>query len=213
MRLSQIPAEALRRRFAREKLEREVARRLVSVDVEACRRLVQRIERQHPNRKAAHKAIVHYWARRAAVRGFIIGLPASPLTSLPLTFVEITSMWRLKVELATCLVCLHAPALLESDDWRLRVLTYIVGQSAFPTPSHGQPHDATANKACPHAGLKDAGKAWFHDRLVRRLRRRTRRTLLSKTVPLVGGVVSSAWNYAECRNWGERFSGLERGVV
>ena len=140
-------------------------------------------------------------AWKAAMSGALTGLPSNPLVALPAAIADTAAMIRIQVHVAARVALLFDENYLASDDLPYELML----------PVMGQVESANLREPAAH------GSAGVTRRLVRNvlskesLRRLkgimlkyfgakvTQRALVTKTLPLIGGVIGGTWNYVELR--------------
>ncbi|MCA9616142.1 MAG: hypothetical protein H6721_08700 [Sandaracinus sp.] len=136
-------------------------------------------------RAHAPEALVSRYARRAAFRSLLLGVPGGGW-ALALGVVDVASSVNLRTEMAAAIAHHHDPELFEDPTWRQRV----VGAA------YGVPDDQRDVKNVAVRAVRDA--------VLRRGARMLVRRIATKTVPLAGGVVSAGLAYVWMTREGRR---------
>src|SRR5690606_8934148 len=89
-----------------------------------------RVADKRPSERGPEAMVEHY-ARRAALRGFVFGLPGGPLALL-LGVLDASSSLRLRTELAAALLSRSDSQFFERSEWRAQVV-----RTAYGLPEEG----------------------------------------------------------------------------
>ncbi|MBX3247699.1 MAG: hypothetical protein KF901_11020 [Myxococcales bacterium] len=146
---------------------------------------------RRPVRRGAVDATCERYARRAALRAFVLGMPGgvfAPLAGL----LDAGGTIALRTELAAVLLLREDPALFDDPAWRRRVVR----------AAYALPEDADA--------LDDVAKRALVDELLRRSARFIARRVAVKLVPVAGGALSAGLAYVWMRREGSRIAAHAR---
>lgn len=175
--------------------------RFFRVDEEECQALVQRL--REPTVHATAEAVIEHFARKAAIRGFLIGIPASPVLAIPLSFVDTRGVTRMRAGLVASLAYLSDSRFFDEPNWRDEVILAITRRA--PGPEAAPVGPARLGKAMARAWVAERGQRWAARGMARWLARRAaQRALFTKMVPIVSGAAGAAWNYFEVSRQGQR---------
>jgi hypothetical protein len=165
--------------------------------------------RAHPDdtpRELAER-IVRTYAEKGALEGFVTGLAGNPLLALGGGLADVALLLRFYTTLTAVTGYLADESYFADPDWRHNAFFVLAGPKVVARML-GDVAREGGKQIARHVVRASAKKEivvafdrflikWFGKKL-------TERTVLAKGVPLVGGVVGGAWNYAEIRLIGKR---------
>lgn len=140
--------------------------------------------------EATAQHLIHRFARRAALVGFVTGLPSNPVLAFPLAAVDTSATAKLCADMASALSLVADPEGAAEDR------AADGAPEAYPGAVVSFFIRGLKNRVSPQAVTKAAAR-WAAKRTVGR-------AVLTRMVPLVGGALGAAWNYAEVRGEGRR---------
>ena len=166
-----------------------------------CRRFPEKDRRQ----------LADYMIRQAqwwgASFGFITGVPGNPLIAAQAAFTDMVALLRTEVILACRIGLLFDRHFLDSDEPPYEILVPIMGTRAASEIARSALTigGMELTRQAILKGLKTEGVTTFQRIMLRYLGMRiTKRSLITRVVPLVGGVVGGGWNYLELKLVGDR---------
>lgn len=151
--------------------------------------------------------IVHTYAQKGAVEGFVTGLPANPLLAIGGGITDMTILLRFYTTLTAVIGYLADENYFDDPDWRHNAFFVLAGPKALAR-IFGEGAREGGKQLSKQvirrylskevlAALKRFLLKWFGKKV-------TQRAILAKAVPLVGGAVGGTWNYVEIRTIGRR---------
>ncbi|MEZ4267935.1 MAG: hypothetical protein R3F39_16295 [Myxococcota bacterium] len=149
-----------------------------------------RAEASDGSDEAAARYLIHRFARRAALVGFVTGLPSNPVLAFPLAAVDTSATAKLCADMASAL------SLVGDPEGEAEERASDRAPEAYPGAVTSFFIRGLKNRVSPMAVTKAAAR-WAAKRTVGR-------AVLTRMVPLVGGALGAAWNYAEIRGEGRR---------
>ncbi len=149
-----------------------------------------RAEASDGSEEAAARYLIHRFARRAALVGFVTGLPSNPVLAFPLAAVDTSAAAKLCADMASALSLVGDPEGAAKD------LASGRAPEAYPAAITSFFIRGLKNRVTPQAVTRAAAR-WAAKRTIGR-------AVLTRMVPLVGGALGAAWNYAEIRGEGRR---------
>ena len=161
-----------------------VGRKVAPVDVGTAKARVREAKEQGPGAEAVAERLTEHHARRSAVRGFLTGAPGG-LWTLPLLAIDVRGVWSERAALAAELHYIHDPAFFDDPEWWKEVWRSV---SALP----------------PEAEMRDMIRFVVQEAVLRRVGKAAARRIGARFIPVVGGVVGAAWNYAWVKREGHR---------
>ena len=181
-----------------------------------CRRRATTLGAAHPgktSKELAELAIKH--ARRwAAVTGVISGLPGNPLAMLPAAAADAFIVMKSKAKLAGVVAALIAPdGLNDEETFRTDILALM-----FPA-AVSQALQVMGVQVGRHTS-KVLIRRYISKNLLKEIVRLaikylglklTQRALLTKAVPLVGGLIGGTWNWLDVRRMGNQSVAYHQG--
>lgn len=130
------------------------------------------------------KRLTERRARRSAVRGFLTGIPGGPW-ALPLFFIDLGGVFSERANLSAEMHYARDPSFFEEAGWWQRV-----ARTAADVPSG--------------AGRAQLARSMVKEIVIRRAGPLVAKFSATKVVPVAGGVVGAAWNYAWMKREGAR---------
>jgi hypothetical protein len=162
-----------------------------------------------PNRSAREIAegLVVMSASKAGVEGLLSGLPGNLFVAAPAAMLDIAYVLRCYAVLTATVGYLADPRYFEDPDWKYDVYAAVAGP-ALLSQTLREAGIALTKQATKIAirkyvrkgllkGLQHLTFKWFAKKV-------TQRAILTKTIPLVGGVIGGTWNLVEVRLIGAR---------
>jgi hypothetical protein len=181
------------------------------VEPEDCIAIIAKKQRKHPNESPLELAgrLVRSFSRKGALEGFGSGLPSNPLVAGGAAVGDTYYMLRQYAAMNATIGYLADKAYFDDPDWKHDALVILGGASAV-----GQAF-RTAGVAFGEQGSKRLIKKYLSKSVLRTLRRTvlkwlgkkvTQRAIITKTVPIIGGLIGSGWKYTEMRIVGNRIT-------
>jgi hypothetical protein len=181
------------------------------VEPEDCIAMVAKKRRTHPDVSPRELAasLVTAFSRKGALEGFGTGLASNPIAVGGAAAADAFYMLRQYAAMNAAIGYLADPAYFEDPDWKHDGIIVLGGASAL-----GQAF-RTASVAFAEQGSKKVIKKYLSKSVLKALQRTvlkwlgkkvTQRAIITKTVPLIGGLIGGAWNYTEMRIVGARIA-------
>jgi len=146
-------------------------------------------------------------AWKAAAMGFVTGLPGNLLVALPAGAADAIAMLRLEATAAVKVATLYEPTYLDSHEPQYELLVPIFGAGVVSQALReaGVLAGRQATKALIRKYLARGTLKTFQSVMVKAFGKKVlQRTLITKTVPIVGGVIGGSWNWIEIKLQGRR---------
>lgn len=146
-------------------------------------------------------------AWRAVASGAVTGLPSSPWVSLPAALADTAAMIRIEAYVAARVALLFDEHYFDGNALRYELMLPVMGgyvaSAAFGEPAdHGK---ASVTRRVVRNLLSKESLRRLKGTLVKYFGAKvTQRALATKTLPIMGGLLSGAWNYVELRVVGQR---------
>ncbi len=181
----------------------------LSVPEDSCRRRVdrRRVEASPGAARALAEKMVKMCAWKAGMEGFVTSFGSNVLIALPAALGDLLTMLRFYARLTAEIGYLADPDYFADPAWRLDAYATVLGPKVFSRIARevGVPLSKRLTTVATRKVLTDEVilglQRWLPRWLASRI---TERGLLTKTVPLVGGLVGGVWNYVEMRAIGRR---------
>lgn len=181
----------------------------ISVNPDDIRAYVAKKREAHAdtsNRDLADSIVATYATRAGAV-GFATGLGTNPFVMFGSALGDMAIILRMYSFLTAAVGYLSDPKYFEDPDWEDDALLMMAGPKAISRAMQvagvelGKQTTKRAIKTYLSKGVLQAVKRlvlkWFGKKV-------TQKMILTKAIPVVGGIVGGAWNYAELRIVGRR---------
>jgi len=180
-----------------------------AIDPDEVKAYVALLTERHPQK--TRRELAEQMIRRArwwgAGFGFATGIPSNPWVAGPAAVTDMSAVLRTEILLACRIGLLYDPHLLDGPEPPYELLVPIIGGRAA-SEALGRLVAISSMRITRRAIVKvlqNSGAKQFMITMVKYFGIRiTRRGLITKTIPIVGGLVGGAWNYAELRFVGER---------
>jgi len=181
----------------------------LKVDPEDCLAAATWKQREHPGDSARQigDRLVKSLARKGALEGFGSSLPSNPFIATGAAFGDMFYMLRQYAALNATVGWLADGHYFDDPDWKHDCLLVLAGASAVGqalkaagVAAGEQASRRLVKKHLSKAALRPARRLvfrWFGKKV-------TQRAVITKMVPLVGGLIGATWNYAEMRVVGAR---------
>ncbi|HZF54820.1 MAG TPA: hypothetical protein VE093_39495 [Polyangiaceae bacterium] len=157
-------------------------------------------------RQLAQK-IVGSFASKAAVEGFVTGLPGNPFIAVPAGVADVGYVLRCYAGLTATIGYLANEHYFDDPDWKADVYVMVSGPTVVSRALRDagvlfgkQATKQLIRKYISKGVLKALQRAilkWFAKKV-------TQRMIITKTLPIIGGLIGGGWNYAELRIVGAR---------
>lgn len=161
-----------------------IGRKVAPVDVEKTKSRVREAKAEGRDAAAVAERLTEHHARRSAFRGFLAGIPGG-LWTLPLMMLDVRGVWSERASLAAELHYIDDPTFFDDPDWWKDVWR------------------ATSSLSSS-TGAKGLVRFAVQETVMRRAGRSVVRRVGTRFVPVLGGVVGAAWNYAWVKREGKR---------
>ena len=174
----------------------------LSVNREDTKREVAELKKKYPGKsnKALAKKIRSRARWYATGSGFLTGLPGNPWTMVPAAVADVGLVLRVEVVMACRIALLYDPKFLDDDEPPYEILIPILGIRAF---------GEALSKAGMRAGTqltKLAIKKYISKGTLASVKKIalkyfglkvTQKAIISKSLPIVGGLIGGGWNFTE----------------
>jgi hypothetical protein len=182
---------------------------VVDVDVPATKAAVADLRARNPNLSNDDLAgqIFSKARWKGAATGVLTGLPANPWVSVPAAAADMAAMMRLEVSAAAHVALLYDPDFFEDEASALELLVPVLGMNAT----------SQAMRELGVRGAMGVTRQTIRSVLTKQTLRTfqrimlkyfgikvTQRALITKTLPIVGGIVGGGWNWVEMTAVGTR---------
>lgn len=183
-----------------------IVQRSLDFEKEDCIEAVSRIRTARPSTepRVVASAVVDHFARKGAITGFIAGFASNPLLSIPLALLDTEKASQLSAKMAASVAYIARPTFFEDPTWKDETLSALsVGEKADARDAEAQTD--RARRFVIRGFVTSQSQKAVRRAVTRWIGRRVaERAVLTKLVPVVGGIVSAAWNYVELRRVGGR---------
>ena len=181
----------------------------LNINVEEARSDVAALRKRHPNRSNRELARTQFsnsgW--KAVASGVVTGLPSNPWTAVPAAVVDVATTLRIEVAAAARVAQIYDPAFLDDEDALWALLIPIMGielgsQALRELAVQGgmQSTRLLIRKVLSKEVLESFKRLmlkYFGIKV-------TQKGVVTKTVPIVGGLIGGTWNYFEVKAVGRR---------
>lgn len=165
-----------------------VGRKLAPVNVEKTKARVREAAGPQADAESVAERLTEQHARRSALRGFLTGVPGG-LWTMPLMLVDVRGVWSERASLAAGLRYHRDPAFFDDPGWWKQVWR---DTSGVPVENGVR------------AGVKGLARFAVQEAVLRRVGKSVVRRTGARFVPVLGGVVGAAYNYAWVKREGSR---------
>ncbi len=181
----------------------------LAIDPDEVKAYVATLSERYPSKN--RRELAEHMIQRArwwgAGFGFATGVPSNPWVAAPAAIADIGTVLRTEILLACRIGLLFDPHLLDGPEPPYELLVPIMGGRAasealgrlVAVSGMGLTRQ-TIIKVLERSGVKRFKRAmlkYFGIRV-------TQRGVISKTIPIVGGLIGGVWNYTELRFVGDR---------
>lgn len=166
----------------------------------------QRAYRDEDARALAQRFVESY-ARKAGAEGFLLGLGSNPIVMFGTAMGDVAFVLRFYAYLTAVIGYLANPNYFDDPDWKDDALLMLAGPKAISQMMKkagveaGKQGSKVLIKKYLSKGVLTALKKfvlkWFGKKV-------TQRMIITKVVPVVGGVIGGSWNYVELQIVGGR---------
>jgi len=178
-------------------------------DPEVYKRYVHDKQQAHPGespRRIARR-VVNVYAGTGSLEGFATGMLSNPLLAVGGALTDIGVLLRSYASITAKVGYLANPRYFDDPDWQQEALLMLVGPKVIAKVfgdaavlASGQVTKVLVRKHLSKEVLKTLQRfvlKWFGRKL-------TQRAIITKTVPIIGGLIGAGWNYGEVRIIGGR---------
>ncbi len=181
----------------------------LTVDVAKEQRFVNELRQKYPSaskRDLAERLIARpkWWATGF---GVATGLPANPWVAVPAAVTDVAAVLRTEVILAVRIALLYEPEYLSDGETPYELLVPILGArmgSEFLREVAVRGGMGVSRAAVRKYLSKETLKHFKRAVLKYLGLKVTQRSVITKTLPVVGGVIGGTWNYFELKSVGQR---------
>jgi hypothetical protein len=138
--------------------------------------------------------------RKAIVSGFATGMPSSPWVMFPAAVADVACVFRWEARAAAKVATIYQPDLLDKEDAKWELLVPIFGfdlASQFLRELGELGAVGITRQVIKKYMSRQTVEVLRSVALKAFGRQVARKAFLSKTLPIVGGIIGGAWNYAE----------------
>jgi hypothetical protein len=181
----------------------------LKVNVDEARLDVATLRKRHPNRSNRELARAQFsnsgW--KAVASGVLTGLPSNPWTAVPAALIDVGATLRIEVAAAARVAEIYDPAFLDDKDALWALLIPITGielgsQALRELAVQG---GMQSTKLLIRKFLsKETLESFKHLMLKYFGIKVAQKDIISKTLPIVGGLIGGTWNYFEVKAIGRR---------
>lgn len=146
-------------------------------------------------------------AWKAAASGALTGLPSNAFVAVPAAIADTAAMIRIEAYVAARVALLFDENYLASHDLPYELMLPVMGGPlASPSQSESGAHGeaSVTRRIIRNVLSKETLRQLKHVMLKYFGAKVTQRALLTKTLPLFGGLIGGTWNYVELRIVGKR---------
>lgn len=188
---------------------RGFARRAVAVDEEGALALVDRLRAQAESGDPLDvaRAVVEHHARRAAMRGFLTGIPPRRLfAGVTLAMADARATSALRASMACALATIADPTFFAREDWKdevLRALSPGGPSSPVDDVERAAPELVRrSGRLLAKGALSSAVRQAVQASLAHGLGRGSAGGRWGRALPIFAAIAGAAWHYAEFRREG-----------
>jgi len=137
---------------------------------------------------------------KATLTGLATGLPSNPWIALPAATADAAFTLKSEVAAAARTALIFDPLFFDEQEagWELLVPVLGIGTSSQLLRSLGVTGGVEVTRAVIHKYLQKESLRTFKQLMLRHFGARvTRRGVMTKTVPIIGGLIGGSWNYIE----------------
>jgi hypothetical protein len=180
-----------------------------TVDPEACKAIAEAKRRTMVGKtpREVARAIVSSYARKGGLEGFVTGLPTNLFIAFPGALADAGVLLRFFATMSGTLGYLANPDYFDDPDWRHDLLVTLAGAATIGKifQELGMNFSKQAAKQLIRKYISKeflrALKRWVLKWLGKKI---TQRAIITRALPIVGGLIGGAWNYVEIRTVGGR---------
>lgn len=183
--------------------------RALTPNIDRAREAVQAEQNKRPDATPAEIAqrLIDGTSWKLGTTGFLSGLPSNPLVALPAGAVEVLATLHEQMQLAARVALAYDPQFFETESAVEELMVPLFGAAKI-----GEALKGTTVKVSGHmtrqairAVLKGETLKQFKKLMLKYLGIKiTQKALITKTIPIVGGVIGGGWNYAQTKAIGKR---------
>jgi hypothetical protein len=195
---------------------------VVDVDAEAARGAVTLLRRKYPNVSNDELARKFFSGARwkATATGVATGLPANPWASVPAALVDVGAVLRIEATAASRVAVAFDDQFFteENAEWELLVPLFGFDVASQVAREAGVRAGMAVTRQMIRTYLSKGTLKAFQRLMLKYLGIKvTQRAVITKTLPVVGGIIGGAWNFGEVTLLRNRcityFSGRELNKV
>lgn len=177
---------------------------VIDVDVAEARASVDAARARRPNAtpRELAEAIFSGTAWKAAATGAVSGLPANPWVALPAAVADLTVVLKLEVNAVARVALAYDPTFFDDEDAKWELLVPVLGLNTASQFLRGVAvlGSMGVTRQAVRSVLSKGTLAAFKRVMLKYFGMRvTQKALITKTLPIVGGLIGSVWNWYEIR--------------
>lgn len=175
---------------------------IVELEPAEARAMAQELRRRHPeeDRQGLARRVFSGARWRAAVTGVATGAPSNPLISGGAALIDVGAVLRMEARACARVACVYDDAFFVDEDAKWEVLVPVFGLDVVNQLARevGVRSGMTLTRRMVRAYLSKGTLETFKKLALQYLGIKvTQRAVITKTVPIVGGVIGGAWNFGE----------------
>ncbi len=181
----------------------------ISVDVDRAKTQVEQLRDKHPGSSKAELAqiLVKRSRRWATGTGFVSGLPSNPWVAAPTGLADAATVLRIEIALAARVALIYDETFFDDESAAYELLVPIFGARVV---------NDVLKEMTLRGGMdlsRQLIKSYLQSKTLKQFKnlmfkvfglRTARKAIATKTLPIVGGVLSSFWNFSELTRVGKR---------
>ena len=158
------------------------------------------------NERQLDEKIIGFFSRKAGIEGFVTGLPSSLITMAPAAAVDMGYILRCYASLSGVIGYLANEKYFEDPDWKNDSYIIIAGPT-FVSRAFREAGITLTKNLTKTIIRKMISKSFLN--ILKRLLLKwfgikiTQRAIITKTIPIIGGIIGGGWNYIELKMVGK----------
>ncbi|MFH1811885.1 MAG: hypothetical protein ABIJ09_24315 [Pseudomonadota bacterium] len=181
----------------------------VTVDALEIKADVAALREAYPglDNKALSKKILKRAAWTATGAGVLTGLPSNPFAAIPAAIADAGFVLRTEVKAAARVALIYDPHFLDDEDacWELLIPIFGIDAASQALRELGMRGGMNLSRAVVRKYLSKATLKAFKSYMLKYFGLKvTQKAVITKTVPVVGGLIGGTWNHIEVKLLGKR---------